>query len=298
VVSVIDTPGDRRLAEYAHVGDARWLASHGLFVAEGRYVVERLIAAGRFVVQSILVTPAAHAALAGTLAASGADVLLCSETTLRQATGYDFHRGCLALAQRPIPLPAGQWLTGDHVLLALEGVGNPDNVGGLFRTAAAFDVSGILVSPTTADPLYRKSIRTSMGAVLTLPWSSPDPWLDTLDMFRTEGYDLAALTPRADAKPVDQLPSLATGRTIVIVGSEGPGLSTSTLSLADHLIRVPISRAVDSLNVVTAAAIALHRLHTGRDAGSGTREHPGTEPGTGIRDEAGCGIRGTVNHEP
>ena len=95
---------------------------------------------------------------------------------MKQVTGFNFHSGCLALARRPPIATIDRWLEREGVLLALEAVGNPDNVGGLFRTAAAFGASGIFVSPSTADPLYRKALRTSMGAVLQLPWSIAEPW--------------------------------------------------------------------------------------------------------------------------
>ena len=147
---------DPRLAPYSRVGDAAWLLSRGLFVAEGRLVVERLMDAKRFTIESILLTPAANHALALRLEAVDAEVLVCSPETMKQVTGFNFHRGCLALARRPPIATIDSWLEREGVLLALEAVGNPDNVGGLFRTAAAFGASGIFVSPSTADPLYRK----------------------------------------------------------------------------------------------------------------------------------------------
>jgi tRNA G18 (ribose-2'-O)-methylase SpoU len=187
-------------------------------------------------------------------------VWVCSPTTLTRVTGFNFHRGCLALARRPAPASMDQWLDGDHALLALDSVGNPDNVGGLFRTAAAFGAAGILVSPSTADPLYRKSVRTSMGAVLQVPWAQVQPLPASLDTLRSHGYRVAALTPHADAVSIDHFASCRHRRVVLLVGAEGQGLSDDMLAAADDRIRIPMAGAVDSLNVVVAAGIALHAL--------------------------------------
>ena len=215
---------DPRLAPYWRVGDASWLLRQGLFVAEGRLVVERLMDAKRFAIESILLTPAARHALAMRFEAVDAEVLVCSPETMKQVTGFNFHRGCLALARRPPIATIDSWLEREGVLLGLEAVGNPDNVGGLFRTAAAFGVSGIFVSPSTADPLYRKALRTSMGAVLQLPWSVAEPWPGAIAMFRSRGWRVAAL------------------------------------AAADDRVTIPMAATVDSLNVTVAAGIALHAL--------------------------------------
>jgi tRNA G18 (ribose-2'-O)-methylase SpoU len=255
---------DPRLATYAHVGDAAWLRRQGLFVAEGRLVVERMIDTGRFAIESILVTPAAKRALSGRLEEVDAPVLLCSPETLSRITGFNFHRGCLALARRP-PTPAiDSWLAREGALLALEGVGNPDNVGGLFRTAAAFGACGILVSPSTADPLYRKAIRTSMGAVLQLPWTTAEPWPEALATLRSHGWRVAALTPHADAISIVRFVADDHRRVVLLLGAEGSGLTEAALSAADDRIRIPIAASVDSLNVTVAAGIALHALWQNR----------------------------------
>jgi len=256
----VGRPDDPRLAPYAHVGDAAWLRDQDLFVAEGRLVLQRLLDAGRYDVQSILVTPAAERALAARLASVTVPVLVCSQEVLDGVTGFNFHRGCLALARRPAtPLPDA-WPERDGVLLALEGVGNPDNVGGLFRAAAALGASGVLVGPGTADPLYRKAIRTSMGAVLQLPWAMALPWPATLDSVRKRGYRIVALTPASGAIPLRRFAESRHSRIVLLAGAEGAGLSSEALAAADDLVRIPIADAVDSLNVTVAVAIALHVL--------------------------------------
>lgn len=252
---------DPRLDPFRHVGDPDWLRQHDLFVAEGRLIVGRLIALDRFDIASILVNRAAHDALLQPLSSANTEVYVCDDATLTGITGFNFHRGCLALAARPAPTPVDR-LIETRSLIALEGVGNPDNVGGLFRTAAAFGVDGLLLNGTSGDPLYRKAIRTSMGAALRLPYVRIDTWLDGLDQFRRRGFKLIALTPQADAEPLAEFARAAGAweRRILLVGAEGQGLDTATLTHADARVRIPIDVAVDSLNVVVAAGIALDRF--------------------------------------
>jgi tRNA G18 (ribose-2'-O)-methylase SpoU len=260
VAERLEGADDPRAADYAHIGDPAWLRDRGLFVAEGRLVVERLTAAGRFTLRSILLTAAAFEAMAGPLAAVRCPVYLVSREVMETLTGFDFHRGCLALAEREPAMGAPVKL--HRRLLALEGVGNPDNVGGLFRVAEAFGAGAVLLDPSSGDPLYRKAIRTSMGAVLRLPYVRLASWPDDLDRMREEGFKVVALTPRQSAVPLDEYSrSIRHGdRLIVIVGAEGPGLSEPVLQLADALVRIAVVEGVDSLNVVVAAGIALAAL--------------------------------------
>lgn len=265
MIQRVETPGDPALEPYRHVGDPRWLLARGLFVAEGRLVVERLLAIGRYDVASIAVNAAAHRALEASLAAARSRVLLCADGLLGEVTGFNFHRGCLALVRRPAPAPATRLMEGD-LLLATEGVGNPDNVGGLFRTAAAFGAAGVLMDHASGDPFYRKAVRTSMGAVLGLPFARLDPWPDALAAFRSSGFEVVALTPRAGAAPIDQFAASRPpgSRVVLLVGSEGQGLADTTMAHADAAVRIPILAAVDSLNVTVAAGIALSWIRAGR----------------------------------
>ena len=257
----IESADDPRLDPYRRVGDPAWIRERGLFVAEGRLVVERLIALGRFDLHSVLVNRAARTAIAAALAAVEPRVLVCDDpAVLTAVTGYNFHRGCLALAVRPDPLPPSA-LGGCRRVLALESVGNPDNVGGLFRTAAALGVEGVLLNHSSGDPLYRKAIRTSMGAVLRLPFARATDWNATIADFRARGFTVIALTPSPAAVTVaDIQPPGRDERVMVMVGAEGAGLDQASLEDADLRVRIPIDDAVDSLNVVVAAGIALDRL--------------------------------------
>jgi tRNA G18 (ribose-2'-O)-methylase SpoU len=278
VIHWIDSADDPRLDPYRHVADPAWVRDRHLFVAEGRLVVERLLAVGRFDVHSILLNRAAHAALGEALSTAGAPILVCGEPSLLATiTGYNFHRGCLALVTRP-PLRSLADLLTCRCVLALEGVGNPDNVGGLFRTAAALGAQGVLLDQRSGDPLYRKAIRTSMGAVLRLPFVRIENWRSGLAAFREHGFKVIALTPSPSAVDLSEVPPLgADDRVVVMVGAEGPGLNPASLEEANLRVRIPIDDAVDSLNVVVAAGIALDRLRA--VAGSRGRGLAGSESG-------------------
>lgn len=250
---------DSRVADYARVGDAQWLLQRGLFVAEGRLVVRRLFEVGTLAVCSVLITPAAHAALVDILEGASCPIYLCEQALMNQLAGFNFHRGCLALGERPRPIDPASRFQSAHRLLALEGVGNPDNIGGLFRVAAAFGVDGILLDRPSGDPLYRKAIRTSMGSAFRVPFAKTDTWLDALAGARAAGAEIVALTPDAS---VTSLSDYVSGRSpdrrlILMVGTEGPGLSRDAMSVATTAVRIPIAQEVDSLNVVVAAGIAL-----------------------------------------
>jgi len=139
-------------------------------------------------------------------------------------------------------------------------VGNPDNIGGLFRVAAAFGAGGVLLDPASADPFYRKAVRTSMGAVLNLPFERVSPWPSGLEDFKAMDFRIVALTPAGDARTLDDFARDDRGPLIVMVGAEGPGLSDAALEAADAKVRIPLAAGVDSLNVTVAAGVALSRL--------------------------------------
>jgi tRNA G18 (ribose-2'-O)-methylase SpoU len=254
---------DPRAADYRGVSDAALMRARRQFVAEGRMIVERVIHAGRFRVRSVLVSEAAARPLHAALAALDADVpiLICDARDFRGLTGHDFHRGCLALVDRPAPPALDDVLRGARTLVILEAVSNADNVGGVFRNAAAFGADGVLISPTCCDPLYRKAIRTSMGASLRVPFVKLDRWPDDLVRVRARGFTILALTPREPSRSiVDREPWPRSARIALLVGTEGGGLTPSAEAAADDRVRIPIDRDVDSLNLAVAAGIALFSL--------------------------------------
>lgn len=255
----IDRLDDPRIAAYAQVGNPAWLRERGLFVAEGRLVVERLIEGARFEPVSLLLTPAALTALQPRLSVGQVDVFVAAQAILNGITGFNFHRGCLALARRGLESSTATF-AGFTRVVALEGVGNPDNVGGIFRSAAALGVDGILLDPSSGDPFYRKAIRTSMGAVLRVPFARLHQWPKDLIDLRRDRSVLVGLTPKAPVTIDDFAARSEAGGFVLLAGAEGSGLSAAALDACDMLVRIPIAPHSDSLNVVVAVSIALQRL--------------------------------------
>jgi tRNA G18 (ribose-2'-O)-methylase SpoU len=272
----IDGPGDPRVSAYHAVRDAELVRERGLFVAEGRLVVERLIEARRFTVQSILLNEAAFRAVEPALSAlqSEVPVYVCAADDFPGITGYDVHRGCLALAARPAPFSLDAVLERARAIVVLDGVTNADNVGGVFRNAAAFGADAVLLDASSCDPLYRKAIRTSMAATLRVPFArlagEAGGWAAALAGLKERGFTLVALTPAESARDLEEFAaSERSGKVALLLGSEGPGLSAASEVIADHRVRIPIRPAVDSLNLAVAAGIALHRLVSGRAGQAG-----------------------------
>ena len=259
----ISSPTDPRIVEYRSLGDPELLRSHGVFVAEGRLVVSRVIVDGRYRVRSLLVNEAARADLASSLARrdDAVPIYVCETRDFLDITGFNIHRGCLALVERPPAAAVGDVLASGATIVAVDGVTNADNVGGVFRNAAAFRAGGVVLSPTACDPLYRKAIRTSMGAVLRVPFARADEWPAALSRVRAAGFTIVALTPREPSEPLDRFAARPRPSKIaLVVGSEGAGLTPSVEATADYRVRIPISDAVDSLNLGVAVGIALYAL--------------------------------------
>jgi tRNA G18 (ribose-2'-O)-methylase SpoU len=253
---------DPRTAEYASLADPELAHRCGLFVAEGRLVVRRVIEDGRYAIRSLLVTPAAQQQLGAVLARLDpvVPVHVCPVQSFRDLTGFNIHRGCVALVTRPPELDADVLAAGARLLVLLESIANPDNVGGIFRNAAAFGADGVLLDPATGDPLYRKAIRTSMAATLRIPFARAR-WPDALPKLRALGYTIAALTPHELAEPLDRFARKPRPhRLALLLGNEGNGLSAAASASADVLVRIPMNSDMDSLNVAVAAGIALSRL--------------------------------------
>jgi tRNA G18 (ribose-2'-O)-methylase SpoU len=257
-VACIDDP---RLDDYRNIPDPDLLRSRGIFVAEGRHVVRRLLIS-RFRTRSILVTAAAYDAIRDVVEhAADVPVFVVSQDAMNAITGFNIHRGCLAVGERP---PAARWQDVVHAastVVVLERVSNADNVGGIFRNAAAFGAGAVLLGPACADPLYRKAIRTSMGAALHVPFAALPGWPGDLEHLKRDGFTVIALTPGSGARPLTQLDGVVPPvRAAILVGHEGDGLSSEALAAAHVRVRIPMAGAVDSLNVATATAIALYEL--------------------------------------
>ncbi|MCP4006387.1 MAG: RNA methyltransferase [bacterium] len=258
---------DPRVADYRGVRDPEWVRERGLFIAEGLKVVEILLLESDLGVRSLLTTENAFRRLEPVLGGARADleVFLADGVALRSIAGHEIHQNCLAIGERPDDTPIEGLLKkigdGARRLLVLDRVTNPDNIGGLFRNARAFGVDAVLLGPGCAHPLYRKAIRTSMGSSLLVPFTGFNDWRDTIAELRKAGFACLALTP---AQGSDDLAGLERGsvpsRYALLLGHEGEGLHPQALELADRSLRIAISEAVESLNVATAAAVALHAL--------------------------------------
>jgi tRNA G18 (ribose-2'-O)-methylase SpoU len=255
-VVTVDDPSDPRLADFAglrHRDDPG-----GPIIAEGALVIRHLLRSP-YRPRAVLLTERGLRTLEDDLAGVDVPVYLADQVLVEAVCGFHFHRGALASADRGPPLdPDPAAVLGRHarLLLGIEGVNDHENLGSLFRNAAAFGVGGVLLDPTCADPLYRRSIRVSMGHILRLPFARVAGW----DALREAGYEVIALTPATDADDLSTVDPAATTSRAVLVGAEGPGLSGSTLAAAHRRVRIPLAGEVDSLNVATAAAIALHCL--------------------------------------
>jgi tRNA G18 (ribose-2'-O)-methylase SpoU len=260
---------DPRLADYVRLTDASLRksleADQGLFVAEGEKVIRRGIAAG-YPVRSLLVTEDNLAGMAGLADGCAAPVYVLPAAIARQLTGYQVHRGALAsMARRALP-SVTEVLAGTERLVVLEDLVDHGNVGAIFRCAAAFGAGGVVLSPRCADPLYRRAVKVSMGAVFAIPYARMTHWHAGLAQLRAAGFQLLALTPDQSAVPLDDVP--LGERVALLLGSEGDGLSSHWRREADQAVCIPMSPAamalgVDSLNVVAAAAVACHGLMRG-----------------------------------
>ena len=260
---------DPRVHDYRAVREPELVRRRGLFIAEGRLIVGRLLARPDAAIRSILVSEAGLAALRDQAAdglASRPDLplYLAAPEIIDGIGGFHFHRGCLAMAERPAAQDASAIVAAaapGHPLVIVEALAQADNVGSILRNAQAFGAAGVLLDPATVDPLYRKALRTSMGAALVVPWARLEPWPDALARIRDAGVVLAALTPHAGAQPLDPFVAAHTRRAVaLLVGAEGDGLGEAALRAADVHVRILMAPGADSINVATATGIALHAL--------------------------------------
>jgi tRNA G18 (ribose-2'-O)-methylase SpoU len=255
----VDDPDDPRLVDYRGLTDValrtRIEPPHGLFIAEGSLVIERALAAG-YQLRSALMSARWLDRTAPSLEPSDAPIYLGSDQLLRAVTGFHVHRGALAAVHRRA-LPEFAWLlTRCRRLVVVEDIVNHTNLGAIFRAAAALGMDGVVLSPSSADPLYRRSVRVSMGAVFGVPYARAPTWPGSLEQLRSAGFGVLALTPAPDAVALDHLRPDVDSRLAVLLGTEGAGLSDQAAALADECVRIPMMAGIDSLNVAAAAAIA------------------------------------------
>lgn len=269
VIEVTDS-SDPRLDDFRDLSSADRRpdrpGGRGLVIAEGVVVVQRLLAS-RYPVRGLLGVRRRIEALGPELDGLDVPAYVATAEVMAETVGFHLNRGVLAAADRAVPPDVAELAAEARVLAVLEGVGDHENLGSIFRNAAALGVDGVLLGPGCSDPLYRRSVRVSMGHVLAVPFAPLEPWPDGLKWLRDSGFRVLALTPAAGSVPLSE--AVRSGeRVAVLLGSEGPGLTDEAIAAADAAVRIPMAGGVDSLNVATAGAVAFYALGGGDDGGA------------------------------
>jgi tRNA G18 (ribose-2'-O)-methylase SpoU len=267
-IIAIDDPSDPRVAPYREVRDRDVVGRHGGFIAEGEVVLRVFARSPLYRARSLLIAENRLGRLADLIAPfrGRAPIYAASQTVMDAIVGFNIHRGILAFGLRGPEISAGELLASlptRSIVLALFGISNHDNVGGIFRNAAAFGVSAVLIDGACCDPLYRKAIRVSVGGALTVPFARLSPDENALDLLERHGFAAVALSP-AGATPLANL--APSERTALLLGAEGRGLPAAILARADTVI-IPMAAGFDSLNVAVTSGIVLH--HLSQAAGTG-----------------------------
>ncbi|SDO38416.1 tRNA G18 (ribose-2'-O)-methylase SpoU [Nakamurella panacisegetis] len=262
----ITDPADPRLDDFRDLTTADRRpdrpGGRGLVIAEGTVVVRRLIASA-YPVRALLGVRGRFDELAPDLSDLEAPFYVASADLMARVVGFHLNRGVLATADRIAFPPTAQLLDSVRSVAVLEGVGDHENLGSIFRNAAALGIGAVLLGEGCADPLYRRSVRVSMGTVLLVPFAGlSGSWPAPAELLRSKGFTVTALTPKPSAVTLRQA-GLAGRKVAVLLGSEGPGLTDAALESADLQVRIPMAPGVDSLNVATAGAIAFAEIATG-----------------------------------
>nr|WP_210732289.1 RNA methyltransferase [Cellulomonas denverensis] len=257
-------PGDERLADYVRLTDVALRSKHepakGLYIAESSTVLARALEAGHRP-RSVLVSPRWLPDLEAMLAGYGdggdpVPVYVAEPAVLEAITGFHVHRGALASMHRPVLPPVDQVLAGARRVVVLEDIVDHTNVGAAMRACAAMGVDAVLVTPSCADPLYRRAIRVSMGTVFQVPWTRLDSWPGGIEQLHAAGFTVAALALDDDSISLDDLAADPPEQLATVFGTEGDGLKRQTIAACDATVRIPMAGGVDSLNVASAVAVA------------------------------------------
>jgi tRNA G18 (ribose-2'-O)-methylase SpoU len=269
------------LADYARLTDVALRRvsepEGGLYIAESSKVIERALRAGH-VPRSVLMTERWLADVEPLVADLDGEIFVGDAALLETLTGYHLHRGALAAMHRPELPSVESLLEGARRVVVLEDIVDHTNVGAIFRAVAGLGADAVLVTPRCADPLYRRSVRVSMGTVLQVPWTRLPEWPLGAELLRDAGFEVAALALADDAVPLDEYAASAPERVALLLGTEGDGLSRDALRAADRVVTIPMLHGVDSLNVAAASAVALWALRVPSVAGVATPD-TGTDAG-------------------
>ncbi|WP_309066495.1 TrmH family RNA methyltransferase [Microbacterium sp.] len=259
VVHVTD-PDDPRLDDYRSLTDVALRRAHepgaGLYMAESAKVIERALAAGHEP-RSVLIQEKWLAQVGSLMEDRDVPAFVVPDDVAERVTGFAVHRGALAAMHRPRLPTVGEVVRDARLVLVLEDIADPTNVGAAFRAAAGLGADAVLVSPRCGDPLYRRSVRVSMGTVFQVPWTRIGEWQEDASELHAHGFHLAALALSDDAVPLDVYAAARPERVALVLGTEGDGLSARALDAADTIVTIPMAGGVDSLNVASAAAVAL-----------------------------------------
>ena len=260
----VSDPHDPCLAPYVSIRERDLTGrSDGRFIVEGKVTLGILAERSRFVVESVFLGESRVEPLQETLAKLGDDipVYVAPQEVMDQVAGFPIHRGVLACGRKGEALSLDDVVDHAHTLLVLNDISNHDNVGAAFRNAAAFGAGGVILDERSCDPLYRKSIRVSAGSALWLPFHHGGTGAEHLAALSRAGFAIWAMTPRADATALHDMP--VHGRIAILLGAEGPGLPDELIREASP-VRIPMAEGFDSINVATAGAITLSHLHAAR----------------------------------
>jgi len=262
VIRVTDL-SDPRLSDFANLTDValrrRTEPEGGLYIAESSKVISRALRAGHQP-RAILVLEQWLDDVAALLGDSDTPVYVGSSDLLEQLTGFNLHRGALASMHRPALPSVAELVQDARRIVILEDIVDHTNVGAIFRSAAALGADAVLITPRCADPLYRRSVRVSMGTVLQVPWTRIPHWPADAAELAAAGFHLAALALNDESVDLDTFAARAPERVALVLGTEGDGLSRSTIDAADTVVKIPMMHGVDSLNVAAASAVAMYTL--------------------------------------
>lgn len=261
---VVEDATDPRVSDYVALSDAalrqRTDPEHGRYIAESSKVLRRALAAGH-VPRSFFMAAKWLESLADVFEQYPEVPIFAGEdAVLESITGFHLHRGALAAMNRPEPLSLDQVLPTAKRVAILEDIVDHTNLGAIFRSAAALGIDVVLITPRCADPLYRRAIRVSMGAVFQVPWVRLASWPDDVEVLRAAGFDIAAMELTPHSQGIDDVAAMNSGKLALILGTEGAGVSEAALQLADRTVMIPMRPGVDSLNVAAASAVAFWEL--------------------------------------
>jgi tRNA G18 (ribose-2'-O)-methylase SpoU len=260
----LDSPDDPRVSDYTRLTDVHLRKlrepAEGMYIAESSRVLRRALAAGHRP-RSFFLAEKWLADLQDVLDAyPDVPAFIGTASLLEEITGFHLHRGAMAAMQRPAPVPLNELLAGARRVAVLEDIVDHTNVGAIFRSAAALDVDAVLISPRCGDPLYRRSVRVSMGTVFQVPWARLESWPQDLALLQRQGFTVATLELTGDAVDIDELAVGNPDKLALVLGTEGAGMSAATLAAVDLAVKIPMRPGVDSLNVAAASAVAFWEL--------------------------------------